>query len=83
MSVIILEAIVNQDDINIEDGGRAVIAEPQFKTVEGDNSVFVRIQSWTEKSNGRSMQELLAGEQHESIKSIIGKKIRVTVEVLD
>lgn len=46
MSKIIFEGEVNSQSIDIEDGGCAVILEPEWKVQGGDENIFVRIQSW-------------------------------------
>lgn len=50
-----------------EDGGQALIS-----SIEGqDDFFFVRLQSWDENC------------EHSTMKSLEGKKVRVTVEVID
>lgn len=52
-----------------EDGGRALIAQIESENEEDD--VFVRIQSWSDDRT------------HTVMNSIQGKKVRVTIEVID
>ncbi len=54
--------------IDVEDGGCAMIAHIED---EADVGMFVRIQSWDES------------KEHKDFKSLIGKKIRVTIEVIE
>ncbi len=55
-------------ELHTEDGGRALIGE-----VEGadDDRTFVRLQSWSDD------------KQHPELAALDGKRIRVTIEVLD
>lgn len=79
MTKIILTGKVDCDK---EDGGRALIAsiedqvEPPFVPTVFDNpedscEFFVRLQSWDD------------GKEHTLMKSIQGKKVRVTIEVIE
>lgn len=64
----VFEGDFNQD-VDIEDGGQA-----RVHTISGDDEdgdMFVRVQSWDESC------------QHRQIKEFEGKKVRVTVEVID
>ena len=89
MSKIILEGQVNSSDISFEDGANAVIVEPEWKVKGGDDCIFVRIQSWDEnigdnplydRENSREENAKLG---HQSIQTLFGKKVRVTIEVLE
>lgn len=70
MKIFEVEAIIDPSRIDTEDGGCAKIA-----TVEEGNDIevgmFVRLQSWDD-----------CGE-HETFNQIVGKTVRVTVEILD
>lgn len=71
MGKIILEGEVKCEK---EDGGRALIASIYHevgKTVDSDDGLFVRIQSWSEDMNHPQMDELS------------GKKVRVTIEIIE
>ena len=54
--------------IEKEDGGCAMIA-----TISDDDEtgVFIRVQSWDDN------------KEHEDFKSLIGKKVRITIEVIE
>ncbi len=60
---------LKKKDVSVEDGGQAMVSDP-FST-NGDNGMFVRIQSWDEK------------KKHEDFKKFQGRKIRVTIETVD
>jgi len=87
MTKIIFEAKV--DGADVEDGGAAVILSPDWKVTGGDDNIFVRIQSWDEnfydhpnyKDNASKYENYKLG--HQSIQELMGKKVRVTVEVID
>ena len=51
-----------------DDGGRALIQ--QFDDA-ADDGLFVRLQSWSEK------------KEHPAMEALIGKRVRITVEVVD
>jgi hypothetical protein len=62
-----------------EDGGRALIA-----TIYGKcEDMFVRLQSWDNKPTGEDEQGYEQGFQHIQARQFEGKKVRVTVEVID
>ena len=59
---------------SIEDGRKAMIAEPfKFDTFASDdeNGMFVTLQSWDEDT------------EHLDLSRLIGKKIKITIEVFD
>lgn len=62
--------VINPDE---EDGGRALIAE--VESVDPDSHLFVRIQSWDE--------EQAISNTHPEMNSMIGKKVKVTIEILE
>ena len=64
-------SIVFPESIESEDGGCAKILEVDDSEGEDGNSLFVRIQSWDDNAN------------HPVMNSMVGKRIRVTIEVLD
>ncbi len=93
MTKFVLESKIDENDVEVEDGGSAVIvsvSHEEENNVHSKNTakeIFVRIQSWSEnfhdkKGYGYSLQERLEGG-HEEIKQIFGKKIRVTIEILE
>lgn len=69
---LVMEQQINDADIDEEDGGRAKIAhftgDDKRDAAEG---LFVKIQSWSESG------------EHVDFDAMIGKRVRVTVEVLD
>lgn len=65
-------SIVFPELIESEDGGCAKILEVDNSAIEFDgDSLFVRIQSWDGDAN------------HPVMDSMVGKRIRVTIEVLE
>jgi hypothetical protein len=59
---------------SVEDGGQAMIDEAiSFDTLNSndDNFMFVNIQSWDEDT------------EHTDMINLIGKKVRITIEVLE
>lgn len=89
MTKIILEGQVNSQDVRFEDGGCAVIVEPEWKVNGGDDCVFVRIQSWDENIGDNPLYDRKNSREdnaklgHESIQKLLGKKVRVTIEVIE
>jgi hypothetical protein len=69
-------ATITEKSLNTEDGGMALILEDDFKpTPEAiaagyDACFFVRLQSWDEE------------KRHALMKTLLGNKVRVTVELL-
>ena len=72
MDPIIITGTVN--DISIEDGGAAKIADLDDMLVNGEehSPFFVRLQSWDDLAFN-----------HETLDAMHGKKVRITVEVLE
>jgi hypothetical protein len=68
MEKIILEGVV---ECKKEDGGQALIAEVGDVVGNKDSEFFVRLQSWDEN------------REHPEMNSFKGKKVRVTVEVIE
>ena len=74
------EALVTEKEVEREDGGQALIysQDPLIETGPGaDGKFFVRLQSWDDKD----FQD--KDRAHQSMRALIGRRIRVTVEVLD
>lgn len=68
----IYEAQVDASDVKIEDGGRAKIIYDVFSYGgEGGASLWPRIHSWDDE------------KKHEEFQTLVGKRVRVTIEVLD
>lgn len=65
---IIIEGDLLERHVSIEDGGQAMIGELDDDAEEG---FFVRLQSWSEKKD------------HPVMQSLIGRRIRITVETID
>jgi hypothetical protein len=71
-----MEKIIMEGPIECkkEDGGRALIAEVDRdeKLEDSDNDAFfVRIQSWSDDRT------------HPTMNALIGKKVRVTIEIIE
>lgn len=66
--VIITE--MKQEEIDIEDGGQALIFTATQDDEEDIDGMFVRVQSWDET------------KKHKEMSQFIGKKIKITVEVI-
>lgn len=85
MTKIILEGHLTPDRIDFEDGGLAMIGEPEWTIQGADENIFLRIQSWDESIVDNVMydvkdsREQKANLGHKSMNSLIGKKIRVTI----
>jgi len=74
MPKITFEADMNEKDIRKDDGGLALIWEPEFDEagddpVDPDNGTQIEFSSWDD------------AKKHESFKRFIGKRVRITVEV--
>ena len=54
--------------VQAEDGGQALIAELAGK---GETGLFVRLQSWDET------------KRHEDMSRLMGRRVRVTIEIID
>ncbi len=63
--------VIDGDLITKEDGGRALIVYDDGRETVGDDHMFVRLQSWDDDC------------QHPLLKSLIGKTIKITVEIVD
>lgn len=71
MEKIILEGPVECDK---EDAGRVLVAQIDHvvgESEDSDEGLYVRIQSWSENKN------------HETMNTLIGKKVRVTIEIIE
>lgn len=68
-------------DYDKEDGGQALIAtiyEQEGVSEDNENGMFVRIQSWHTDAD-----ELPEEERHPMAMKLAGKKVRVTIEVIE
>ena len=64
---------VKANELKLEDGGQALILDDLGgKELVGDGCLFVRIQSWDDKEC-----------KHPLMNDLVGKKIRITIEVED
>lgn len=79
MSKLVLEGVVEYQS---EDGGRALIADIN-ESDDADCQMFVRLQSWDEVSTSTDEQGYEEGFKHTLARQFEGKKVRVTVEVID
>ena len=70
MSADLKFAVEGTVEIKEEDGGQAMIATIEDERVD---EFFVRLQSWSEESPRR----------HTVMRSLAGKRVRVTVETID
>ncbi len=71
--VYVMSNTIEADDFKSEDSGEALIYEPYdySEPVVGDGCLFIRLQSWDSAC------------VHTLLNSMVGKKIRITVEVED
>lgn len=70
MIIAIKEDVLTPDLIDTEDSGMAKIGSI-YSPGEDEDPIFVRVQSWDET------------KRHETFNRLVGKRVRVTVEVLD
>lgn len=75
---IVLEGVIDPRDVDVEDGGCARIFALSDSRVE---RFFVCLHSWSEEQFGQPLR-VRAGK-HPEFDSLVGKKVRVTVEVVD
>lgn len=68
MSKIVIEGQIRPEQVDVEDGGMAMIGQPDEESL---HPFFVKLQSWDET------------KQHTTFKNFIGKRVRVTVEIID
>lgn len=61
---------IGADEVSVEDGGQAVIVEINPDR-DSDNGLFVRLHSWDAKM------------QHQLIRGFIGKRVEITIKVVD
>ena len=70
----VFTATITRREVDVEDSGCAMIAHPSEckgqKRDEEQSGMFVRLHSWSDSKD------------HSELKQFIGKKIRITVEVL-
>lgn len=67
-----------------EDGGRAAIINVEPK--DERERMFVRLQSWDDTSTGiipTTIGEKRNAFEHASLRRMFGKKVRVTVEIME
>lgn len=93
MSKMTFNAYIKPESVSYEDSGQAVILDPEWKTTGTDENIFVRIQSWDESifKNAAAENEYIENETkqkralrgHKSINKLVGKKVRITIEILE
>ena len=67
MKPIAITAKIKSSDVEIEDGGQAMIITVVDEKDNKDNGVFVRLQSWDDTKT------------HEELKKLIGKKVKIVI----
>lgn len=65
------EGTVTEEELTVEDGGSALIYEGGVIEKGEDDCLFARIQSWDEYGG------------HPSMYGLVGKRVRITIEVED
>lgn len=90
MNKIIVEGQLNSQSVDFEDGGAAMIVEPEWEVINGaDDKFFIRLQSWDESIFDNVMYDRKNYSQenaqlgHETLQSLVGKKIRITIEEIE
>lgn len=88
MNKFTFEAKVKKENIDYEDSGAAVIIDPKWKMTGGDGKMFILIQSWDEDmfdlpGTGKMSSEKIVQLGHNSIRELFGKKIRVTIDIVE
>ncbi len=81
MNQIIFEGKIG-DIPEIEDGGRAFILDCDFFNVSGHDDIFIKVQSFNDKARGRHLKDL-GNQEHCAAKSLLGKKVRITIEEIE
>ncbi len=75
--------VVDPDHIDVNDGGQSMVTQLGDDDEQGgDDCFFIRLQSWDESVTQVPLTHA-ALEGHRFFRSLIGKKVRVTVEVID
>lgn len=69
MKKLIIEQFLDPENVDIEDSGCARIAH--IESDDADECAFFRFQSWDEDC------------RHETFKQFVGKKVRMTIEVIE
>lgn len=69
-----------KDAIEVEDGGQALIATLGDSEDEG---LFVKIQSWTNLLDRYKYDDSALATMHPDFAELAGKRVRVTIEVID
>lgn len=85
---IIFEGIATPEFVTTEDSGAAIIIEPDWTVSNADNKIFIRIHSYDDSIFSHYLYEKNDKIQnselgHKSANSLKGKKIKVTVEIID
>lgn len=75
--------VVDPDHIDVNDGGQSMVTQLGDDDEQGgDDCFFIRLQSWDESVTQVPLTHA-ALEGHRFFRALIGKKVRVTVEVID
>lgn len=78
MKTIQLSSTISDSDISVEDCGKAIIVDPVWEPIFNcDEHFFVRIQSYDESIKSKSKVD----SSHNTIRSLYGKKITVTITI--
>ena len=74
----VMPLLEDHTEYTVEDSGAAIILDhfQEQGNHDPDNGMFVLVQSWDDR-------DVPAAEHHIDIKKLFGKRVRVTVEVLD
>jgi hypothetical protein len=75
--------VVDPDHIDVNDGGQSMVTQVGDDDEQGgDDCFFIRLQSWDESVTQVPLTHA-ALEGHRFFRALIGKKVRVAVEVID
>lgn len=75
--------VVDPDHIDVNDDGQSMVTQLGDDDEQGgDDCFFIRLQSWDESVTQVPLTHA-AAEGHRFFRALIGKKVRVTVEVID
>lgn len=77
MENIILEGFIDPMEVETEDGGASKII--LIGADIEDEGMFIELKSWDERIwEGKDTPEI-----HKDFKSLVGKKVRVTIEIIE
>lgn len=78
----IITGKIQRTDVDIEDGGSAVICHVTEKPARNEG-MFFRIQSWSEESSPKGRKGWKSLPPHAEIQNFIGHKVQISIETLD